>query len=175
MLNHPVIITPLRTYLYGQANFWMEVICIQYLLMEYLEKDNFLKIANANFIFACAKLIIKLHYVFNLCVRTIMWLVCRFGAPTKMAQLFSIPASLLTNAEELNSSWSFWRKFSEAWLSGTFESTTHHELEDLIISDAHFAIYSKNLISAQNTYKIIRCISFFIQIYRSWRSRWKRR
>ena len=127
MLNHPVIITPLRTYLYGQANFWMEVICIQYLLMEYLEKDNFLKIANANFIFACAKLIIKLHYVFNLCVRTIMWLVCRFGAPTKMAQLFSIPASLLTNAEELNSSWSFWRKFSEAWLSGTFESTTHHD------------------------------------------------
>ena len=60
MLNLPVIITPLRTYLYDQTNLWMEVICLQHLLMEYLEKDNSLKIANANFIFADVKLIIKL-------------------------------------------------------------------------------------------------------------------
>ena len=55
MLNLPVIITPIRVYLYGQKNFWMEVICLQHLLIEYLEKDNFLKIANTNFIFADVK------------------------------------------------------------------------------------------------------------------------
>ena len=38
----------------------MEVICFQHLLIEYLEKENFLKIADANFIFADVKLIIKL-------------------------------------------------------------------------------------------------------------------
>ena len=59
MLHLPVIITPLRTNLYGQTTFWMEVICLQHLLIEYLEKDNFLKIADANFISADVKLIIK--------------------------------------------------------------------------------------------------------------------
>ena len=38
----------------------MEVICLQHLLIKYLEKDNFLKIADANSIFADVKLIIKL-------------------------------------------------------------------------------------------------------------------
>ena len=54
--------------LYGQANFWMEVICLQHLLIEYLEKDNFLKIADTNFIFADLKLLIKLscwHFFAN--------------------------------------------------------------------------------------------------------------
>ena len=41
MSNLPVIITPLRTYLYGQTNFWMEVICLQQLLIEYLERQFF--------------------------------------------------------------------------------------------------------------------------------------
>ena len=62
MLNLPIIITPLRTYLYGQTSIWMEVICLQHLLIEYLEKDNFLKIADANFIFANVKLIIRLSH-----------------------------------------------------------------------------------------------------------------
>ena len=60
MLNLPVIITPVRTYMYGSTNFSMEVICLQHLLIEYLEKDNFLKVADANSIFADVKLIIKL-------------------------------------------------------------------------------------------------------------------
>ena len=44
MLTLPVIITPLRTYLYGQTSFWMEVICLQHLLIKYLEKYIFLKL-----------------------------------------------------------------------------------------------------------------------------------
>ena len=47
MCNLSVIITPLRTYLYGQTKFWMEVICLQQLLIEYLEKYKFFKIADA--------------------------------------------------------------------------------------------------------------------------------
>ena len=60
MLNFLVIITPLKTYLYGQANFGIEVICLQHLLIECLEKYNFLKIANTNSIFANVKSIIQL-------------------------------------------------------------------------------------------------------------------
>ena len=60
MRNLPVIITPLRTYLYGQTKFWMEVICLQHLLIEYLEKYNFLKTADSNSIFADVKSIIQL-------------------------------------------------------------------------------------------------------------------
>ena len=60
MLNRPVIINPLRTYLYGQTSFWMQVICLQDLLIEYLEKYNFSKIADANSIFADVKSIIQL-------------------------------------------------------------------------------------------------------------------
>ena len=52
MLNLPGIIASLRTYLYGQTSFWMEVICLQHLLIEYLEKYIFLKIADMNSIFA---------------------------------------------------------------------------------------------------------------------------
>ena len=44
MLNLPAIITPLRTYLYGRTSFCMEVVYLQHLLIEYLEKYNFLKI-----------------------------------------------------------------------------------------------------------------------------------
>ena len=46
MRNVPVIITPLRTYFYGQTKFWMEVICLQHLLIDYLEKYSFLKTAD---------------------------------------------------------------------------------------------------------------------------------
>ena len=60
MINLPVIITPLRTYLYGQTSFWMEVNYLQHFLIEYLEKYSFLNIANANFILANMKLIIQL-------------------------------------------------------------------------------------------------------------------
>ena len=60
MLNLPVIITPLRTYLYGQTSFWMEVIYLQHRLIEYLEKYNFLKIADLNSIFADLKSIMQL-------------------------------------------------------------------------------------------------------------------
>ena len=66
--NLPIIITPLKTYLYDQTNLWMEVICLQHLLIEYLEKYIFLKIANANFIFVDMKLIIQLsrwHFFAN--------------------------------------------------------------------------------------------------------------
>ena len=73
MLNLPVIITPLRTYLYGQTNIWIEVVCLQHLLIEYLEKDNFLKIAGANFIFVDVKLIIKLSRRHFFCRREIIW------------------------------------------------------------------------------------------------------
>ena len=38
----------------------MEVICLQHLLIEYLEKYNFLKIADANSIFADVKSIMQL-------------------------------------------------------------------------------------------------------------------
>ena len=38
----------------------MEVICLQQLLIEYLEKHNFLKIADVNSIFADVKSIIQL-------------------------------------------------------------------------------------------------------------------
>ena len=55
MLNLPVIITPLRTYLYGQTGFWMEVIYLQHLLIQYLEKYYFFKITDANSIFADVK------------------------------------------------------------------------------------------------------------------------
>ena len=41
MLNLLVIITPLKTYLYGQTNFGIEVICLQQLLIECLEKIPF--------------------------------------------------------------------------------------------------------------------------------------
>ena len=60
MLNLSVIINPLRTYLYGQTSFRMEVICLQHLLIEYLEKYNFFKIADANSIFADVKTMIQL-------------------------------------------------------------------------------------------------------------------
>ena len=60
MLNLLVIITPLKTYLYGQTNFGIEVICLQHLLIECLEKYNFLKIADANSIFADVKSIMQL-------------------------------------------------------------------------------------------------------------------
>ena len=40
----------------------MEVICLQHLLIEYLEKYNFLKIANANSIFTDMKSIIQLFF-----------------------------------------------------------------------------------------------------------------
>ena len=68
MLNLLVIITPLRTYLYDQTKFWMEVICLQHLLIEYFEKYNFLKIADANSIFANVKSITSLsrrHFFAN--------------------------------------------------------------------------------------------------------------
>ena len=65
MLNRPVIINPLRTYLYGQTGFWMEVIYLHHLLLEYLEKYNFLKIANVNSIFVDVKSNIQLlHWYF---------------------------------------------------------------------------------------------------------------
>ena len=48
MLNLPAIITSFRTYLYGQTNFWMAVIYLQQLSIEFLEKEDFLKIAEAN-------------------------------------------------------------------------------------------------------------------------------
>ena len=60
MFNLPVIITPLKTYLYGQTSFWLEVICLQHPLIEYLEKYNFLKIVDANSIFADEKSIMQL-------------------------------------------------------------------------------------------------------------------
>ena len=60
--NLPVIITPLKTYLYGKTNFWMEVICLQHLLIEYFEKYIILKIANANSIFVDMKSIIQLSH-----------------------------------------------------------------------------------------------------------------
>ena len=59
MLNLPVIITTLRTYLYGQTKFWMDAICLQHLLIEYLEKYKFLKIINTNSIFVDMKSIIQ--------------------------------------------------------------------------------------------------------------------
>ena len=59
MLNL-LIITPLKTFLHGQTNFGIEVICLQHLLIESLEKYNFLKIADANSIFADVKSIIQL-------------------------------------------------------------------------------------------------------------------
>ena len=68
MLNL-LIITPLKTYLYGQTNFGIEVICLQHLLIEYLEKYNFLKIADANSIFADVKSIMQLsrqHFFVNM-------------------------------------------------------------------------------------------------------------
>ena len=67
MLNL-VIITPLKTYLYVQTNFGIEAICLQHLLIKCLEKYDFLKIADANFIFAYVKLIIQLlreHFFAN--------------------------------------------------------------------------------------------------------------
>ena len=73
MLNLPVIITPLRTYLYDQTKFWMEVICLQHLLIEYLEKYNFLKIVDANSIFADVKSIIQLSDQHFFCRREIVW------------------------------------------------------------------------------------------------------
>ena len=69
MFNLPVIVTPLRTYLYGHTSFWMEVIFLQHLLIEYMEKYNFLKIANAKSIFADVKSIIqlsRLHFFANM-------------------------------------------------------------------------------------------------------------
>ena len=60
MLSHPVIINPLRNYLYGQISFRMEVIYLQHLLIEYLEKYNFLKIVDANSTFPDVKSIIQL-------------------------------------------------------------------------------------------------------------------
>ena len=62
MLNLPVVITPFRTYLYGQTSFLMEVICLQHLLIEYLKKYTFLKIADANSIFANVKYVIQLSH-----------------------------------------------------------------------------------------------------------------
>ena len=60
MLNLLVIITPLKTYLYGQTSFGIEVICLQHILIECLEKYNFLKIVDANSIITDVKLIIQL-------------------------------------------------------------------------------------------------------------------
>ena len=60
MLNLLVIITPMKTYLYGQTNFGIEVVCLQHLLIKSLKKYHFLKIANANSIFADMKSIMQL-------------------------------------------------------------------------------------------------------------------
>ena len=68
MLNLLIIITPLKTYMYGQTNFGIEVICLQHLLIECLKKYNFLKIADTNSIFADMKLIMQLsrwHFFAN--------------------------------------------------------------------------------------------------------------
>ena len=68
MLNLPVIITPLRAYLNGQTNFWIEVIYLQQLLIEWLEKYNILNTADAKSIFANVKSIIQLlhqHFFAN--------------------------------------------------------------------------------------------------------------
>ena len=72
MLNLPVIITPLRTYFYGQTSFYMDVICLQHLLIEYLKKYNFLEIADANSIFADVKSIIQLSRRHFFCRREII-------------------------------------------------------------------------------------------------------
>ena len=69
MLKLFAIITPLKTYLYGQTNFGIEVICLQHLLIECLEKYNFLKIADANFIFAGLKSIMQLLRRYFFCRR----------------------------------------------------------------------------------------------------------
>ena len=60
MLNLLVFVTLLRTYLYSQTSFCMKVIYLQHRLIEYLEKYNFLKIADANSIFADMKSIMQL-------------------------------------------------------------------------------------------------------------------
>ena len=73
MCNLPVIITPLGTYLYGQTKFWMEVICLQQLLIEYLEKYNFFKIADANSVFADVKLIYTTFMSVFFCWHEIVW------------------------------------------------------------------------------------------------------
>ena len=68
MLYLLVIITPLKTYLCGQTNFGIAVICLQHLLIECLEKYNFLKIADANSIFPDVKSIMqlsRLHFFAN--------------------------------------------------------------------------------------------------------------
>ena len=59
MLNL-LIITPLKTYLYGQTNFGIKVICLQHFLIECFKKYNFLKIADTNSIFADVKSIIEI-------------------------------------------------------------------------------------------------------------------
>ena len=73
MFNLPVIITPLKTYLYGQTSFWMEVICLQHLLIEYLEKYNFLKNCRREFHF-CRRKIDNTTFASALfCRREIIW------------------------------------------------------------------------------------------------------
>ena len=60
MLGLLAIITLLKTYLDGQTNFGIEVICLQHLLIECLEKYNFFKIIDTNSISADVKSMIQL-------------------------------------------------------------------------------------------------------------------
>ena len=60
MFNLSVVIISSGTLLLIQTSFWMEVICSQHLLIEYLEKYSFLKIADLNSNFVNVKLIIQL-------------------------------------------------------------------------------------------------------------------
>ena len=60
MFNLSVVIISSGTLLLIQTSFWMEVICSQNLLIEYLEKYSFLKIADLNSIFVNVKVIIQL-------------------------------------------------------------------------------------------------------------------
>ena len=46
--------------MFGQTSFWMEVIYLQNLLIEYLKKHNFWKIPDKNSIFADLKFIMQL-------------------------------------------------------------------------------------------------------------------
>ena len=66
MFNLPVIITPLRTYC------MVIQVLIHHLLIEYLEKYIFLKIADMNSIFANVKSIIKLSCQHFFCRREII-------------------------------------------------------------------------------------------------------
>ena len=73
MLNRHIIITPLRTYLHGQKSFWMEVICLQHLLIWIFRKIQIFEFCLLEFHFCRHEINYTTFVSAFFCWREIVW------------------------------------------------------------------------------------------------------